>query len=494
MYFNRRVLFASVVLASQHGAEAGDCGQDIVKAASDKGFLQYVLVNCVAKANTSALTIKDKTLVDPQTCLVNFELATGVALTKAAPKCLAAYNAFITAVANDAVKKDNHNAHLNKSPFELAATSSSEGCDYDSTKDQILMSYVCWNRLSERLTAFQQVAGYPIFIQPCDASFIRDITKSKIIQKTFTDVLSAASGDLKNFGVSDFRLVSATQNGSGHIVVPGWKLVASKYMNDNIDLKTGMCYGAIQTVLDMIQGSESIAITNLGVTFGVYGVNGGSGGPSSWNLADLQTACKADITAPACANSQLLTGVKSLYTSLTGYDMQFSGPLCTADKITSLDTSLTPTPFQFFTKCGLFSSDFAVECSQDSLNNYMLLVNSTVGSECKGCFVGLSNDIKALASNATVKAVCNSTAVFSGKECVAVLSDVTAKYKDCTGSSLNTGVGTIAPVTPPEEDDTDDIDDEDDTDDTDDEDANDATRIMMSSGTILLVAVMTYLM
>jgi len=493
MYFNRRVLIASAVIATQGVVEAGECKQSFVKAASEAHFLKYALVNCVAKVNPTTGTpqnSKDKDVIDPQSCLTTFELATGVAFSKESPACVAEYTGFVKAVADDAVL----DIPLQSSPFQ-DISNSHKGCFYDSAKDEIYMSYVCWNRLSAPLTAFQQGAGYPIFIQPCDAVDIRKMTLSKIIQKTFTDVLSAASADLITYGVSDFTLAASTGNGANHIVVPDWKLVDGVYKNDGIDLETGMCLGTYQSVLDMIQGSGSFSqliITEppLGVDFGEYGVNGASGGPANWGLPSLQLACKADITAPACANSQLMTGLRSLFTSWSGYDMAFTGPLCTADKIT-VSNQLNPTPFQFFGKCGLLPSENSAQCSLDAKMQYMTLLNTTVGYECLGCFAEMADDVADLLNNGTVKVACNSSANLTSAACVAALSGVAADFKNCTGSDLYTALASFIPATNTSN--TSSTTNTTNTTDTD-SDANDATRIIMSSSAILLVAVMTYLM
>jgi hypothetical protein len=475
MYFNRRVLFASAVITCQSVVKAGDCKQSFVQSASDAGFLKYALLNCIAE-ETAANTVNalGEDVIDPQSCLTTFEESTGVAFSKEAPACVDTYRSFVADLAGMISGGD-------RSPFDAVAGlgADNEGCQYDAESDEILMSYVCWNRMSTYLTAFQQSAGYPIFIQPCEAAFVRSVTLDDAIQTAITNTLDASTPS--NFAVKDWRDSLVVTNGQDHIVVGDWeKDIGGYYKRNDVDLKTGMCYGAYQTLLDLLQGSGAIVITTppLGVdSFGAFNT-----GPAGWGLSTLEEACKEDMTSASCANSQLITSLKSLFLSLSGYDITFAGPLCTANQITSLNSGLEPTPFQLFLKCGLMASDYPAECSVPSLAQYNTQLVATVGEECSSCFTEMLAEVALLASNETVMAVCDSPANFSSSACVVAMKDVAENYKNCTGFDLKTGE-LIEEVTTSSTSTT-----------TSPTDANDATRIIMSSGVIVMVAVMTYLL
>lgn len=479
MYFNRRVLFASAVIACPSVVKAGDCKQSIVQAASDAGFLKYAMLNCIPKVSSTSTNALDEDVIDAQSCLIAFEESTDVAFSKEPLACVDRYTAFVSDLATGITGGD-------ESPFENAG--GHQGCSYDETTDEIQMSYVCWNRMSEALTTFQQGAGYPIFLQPCEGSFVRRQALDDNLQNSLNDILdsltaTAPSPVAGDYGVSDWKLAATSSNGDEHIAIGDWaRNGGNYYLRNDVDLKTGMCYGAYQTLLDLFQGSTlisgALSTSNLGVTdFGSLVT-----GPVDWGLSTLQDACREDITAPSCANSQLFTGLRALFLSLSGYDIAFAGPLCTADQITSLNSGLEPTPFQLFLKCGLMASDYPAECSVPSLAQYNTQLVATVGEECSSCFTEMLAEVALLASNETVMAVCDSPANFSSSACVVAMKDVAENYKNCTGFDLKTGE-LIEEVTTSSTSTT-----------TSPTDANDATRIIMSSGVIVMVAVMTYLL
>lgn len=483
MYFNRRVLFASAVIASPSVVRAGDCKQSFVQAASDAGFLKYAMLNCIPAALGTSTNELGDTVIDPQSCLVAFEESTDVAFSKEPLACVERYTAFVTELADAIV--------LGRSPFEDVVVSSNivhEGCSYDTAEDEVMMSYVCWNRMSEYLTDFQQGAGYPIFIQPCEAAFVRSVTLDGAIQTVITDTLDSVNVNEATYSVSDWTLAGRTSDGTNHIVVGDWEKDSNgDYLRNDVDLKTGMCYGAYQTLFDLLQGSTlisgALSTSNLGVTdFGSLGANGVGGGPTGWDLPTLEEACKEDMTSASCANSQLIRGLKSLFLSLSGYDITFDGPLCTANQIDSLNSGLEPTPFKLFLKCAWMASDYPAECSLPSRAQYSTQLVATVGEACSSCFDEMYAEVALLASNETVMAVCDSPANFSSSACLVALKDVAENYKNCTGFDLNTGDVAVETTTPapsttaaPT-------------------DANDAARIIMSSGVIVMVAVMTYLL
>jgi hypothetical protein len=473
MYFNRRVLFASAFIASPSVVKAGDCKQSFVQAASDAGFLKYALLNCIASENAvSPTNVLGEDIIDPQSCLTSFEESSGVAFSEEPIACVNRYRTFVAELA------DMIDLAGNASPFEDVG--GHDGCSYDEANDEVTMSYVCWNRMSQYLTDFQQGAGYPILIQPCEAAFVRSVTLDDAIQTAITNTLDSVGVNAAAFSVSDWTLSGTTSDGVDHIVVGDWKKEGVYYKRNDVDLKTGMCYGAYQTLLDLLQGSGAIVITTppLGVdSFGAFNT-----GPAGWGLSTLEEACKEDMTSASCANSQLITSLKSLFLSLSGYDITFAGPLCTANQITSLNSGLEPTPFQLFLKCGLMASDYPAECSVPSLAQYNTQLVATVGEECSSCFTEMLAEVALLASNETVMAVCDSPANFSSSACVVAMKDVAENYKNCTGFDLKTGE-LIEEVTTSSTSTT-----------TSPTDANDATRIIMSSGVIVMVAVMTYLL
>jgi hypothetical protein len=68
MFFNTRV-FNVLALVVTPGM-ARDYSQGIVKQASDNGFLEYVMTNCIASALSKA--VLGNTRLDAQTCLSTF--------------------------------------------------------------------------------------------------------------------------------------------------------------------------------------------------------------------------------------------------------------------------------------------------------------------------------------------------------------------------------------------------------------------------------------
>jgi hypothetical protein len=491
MYFNRRVL-ATVAIISNYGiAEAGNCPQSVVNAASDAEFLKFALLNCipttvpgVGQAGTNRL---GKATLDPQTCLATF--MNNSKLSFGSAECLNTYSGFVRDIVADITG-------LNSSPFQAptgAGATNYDACQYDSTNDRILVSYVCWNKLSKFLTSFQQSAGYPIVTNACDGSFVRSQALSKTLQDVVSKTLKAVSDGLAAallYKPVDYRLLASGPDGTSHIVVGKWaKNTAGDYKANGVDLDLAMCYGAYQTIFDLLQGNTVMGITLPPLGVGSFGTL--IAGPTGWQsgglaMTALQTACQADITSGICAGSQLMSGLKSLFNNLSGYDIDFTGPLCSADTVSKLNSSpLTPTPYQFFVMCGLMSSKYTSQCSADSVSQYVASLNSTVGIECNGCYNEMYSSIQALITNSTATSVCNSLENVTSAACVASMAPVAAAYKSCTGVDLYTKIPSSIPSSNSSGSNST----------SNGTASNDAASSrVINSGMIVLIAVLTYLM
>jgi len=482
MYFNRRVI-ATVAIISNYGiAEAGTCKQSIVDAASEAGFLKFALLNCVPSTTGGTDNKLNKKVLDPQTCLQTFTATNSKVSFVGAGDCLNTYTRFITGILGDT-----------SSPFVASTGTAStyDPCSYDATNDQILVSYVCWNKLSTHLMDFQQSAGYPIVKNACDGSFVRSQALLNPLQDVVTKALKSISdGTQTSYFSVDYTVAAAIKDGDNHIVVGKWAKDTSKnYKANGVDLNLGMCYGAYQTLFDVLQGND-VLLQKLGSALGSVKFGSMTAGPADWataggvRLAGVQAACKADITSAGCSGTQLMTGLKSLFNNLSGYDIDFTGPLCSADTISKLDSSsLTPTPYQFFVMCGLMSSQYPIVCSTSSVAHYVASLNSTVGTECNGCYNEMYSSIQKLLSDSTVTSVCNSLPNVTSDACVASMTKVASGFKNCTGVNLYTKVPSSLP-TPSNGTNTNN---------TNGNSPNGASRAAINSGIIVLIAVLTYL-
>ena len=486
MYFNRKLLIPTIAVLSLPVINAGDCSQTTVKAISDAGFLKYVLLNCISGTGGAPATtnILGKSVVDAQACLATFKSLNNVSFGSGA--CESDYLTFVSGLAAKVA--------ANVSPFDPATTiTRGDLCSYDASTDTVSMSYLCWNLLSNFLTGFQQSAGYPIFMEPCDGATVRDASLADTLQQTVTAALTAAAGTVGDRNLLkwvDYSVAAnkATLDGTNHIVVGKWvKNSASNYKNTGVDLELGMCYGAYQTILDYLQGATlSFSTTKLGIVQ--------PGATMIWKdlnnneLTTLEAACKADITSNVCSGSILMGGIRELFQSMSGYDILFTGPLCDAASIAKVENpSLRPTPYQFFVMCGLMASQYPAECSSSAISQYVSSLESSVGSECNGCYLELSSKIQAFISNTTATAVCNSLANITSDACVAAMAPIASDFKDCSGADLYTKIPSSIP-TPTPSDQTNTT--------TNGTASSDAvtSRMMMSSGVIVLVSVLAYLM
>jgi len=484
MYFNKRALVTIAIISNYGIAEAGTCKQSTVDAASEAGFLQFALLNCLKSSGTATKNKLGKDVLDPQTCLRTFTATNSKVSFVGAGDCLDTYSQFIIDIQN-----------LAANPFDRPTGTGATGyesCVYDQTNDQILVSYVCWNKLSTLLMDFQQEAGYPMVTNACDGSFVRSQALLNPLQDVVTKALqSVADARQATYKTIDYTVAAAIPDGDNHIVVGKWAKDASmNYKANGVDLDLAMCYGAYQTIFDILQGSRLMTISDpaLGAYFGDT-----TTGPAAWvsssgniPLSGVQAACKADITSAGCSGTQLMTGLKSLFNNLSGYDIDFTGPLCSADTISKLDSpSLTPTPYQFFVMCGLMSSQYREICSTASVAQYVATLNSTVGTECNGCYNEMYSAIQELVSDSTVTSVCNSLANVTSDACVASMATVASGFKNCTGVNLYTKVPSSLP-TPSNNTDSNS---------TNGTSPNGATsQAAINSGIIVLIAVLTYLM
>ena len=484
MYFNKKVLLHTAVVLSINAnlAQAGTCSQDVVKKASDAGFLEYVLLNCVGKSSTSTTTsILNAPILDSQTCVASF----GKSLT-ATGACL---NEFTTLVSNIQAKVPIY------SPFDAAGAS--DGCKYDAVNG-LTMSYVCWNRLEPSLLTFYKNAGYPIYIGACDPVTVRDLSMADIFDNTIKSTLTSklvagATPAVVAYAVSDYSVAGTITDGASHIVPGLWAKVSGNYKATGVSLKLGMCYGAYQTILDILQGDDRTSVVGLINGWGLQKIGAIGAGPNNgWkdlttntDLTSLMTACKSDPSASACANSPFISGVKSLFSSLSGYDIGFTGPMCDADAISKQIDSLgvQPTPYQFFVMCGLLPSQNTQACSAAATEQYVASLKSMVGTSCMACYDEMSTAIEAFVTNSTATGACNSFANITSDACVAALAPVATAFNECSGADLYTKL----PTSPSDSNTTDNST-------TDGTATNDNSVRVLNSGLIVAVAVLAYLM
>lgn len=446
MYLNRNIfLFAAVSCSvNLESAEAGSCTQSDVNAASNAGFLEYALLNCVGRGQAflsdRTTTVLGRNVLDPQTCAASFASVLGNG------ECLGEYVAFVSRLQSQSVNK--------VSPFD--PDNSYDGCKYESSKG-LTMSYVCWNRLQDNFLQFYRNTGRNIFSDACDGSTVREQALADIfgttIKKTVRAKLGIGSLGPAEYKVVDYSIPPGTPrpDGSAHVAVGMWaKSDSGAYKSTGVDLRLGMCYGAYQTILDILQGDSRGVLRDIMKSWGVQPIGATGSGPingwldsvSSAPLTLVMDACKDDPSSSGCADSLVVSGLRQLFTDLSGYDIGFVGPLCDAGVISkSVDMAgVSPTPYQFFVMCGLLRSQNSKLCSKQAVDDYVSKLQDAVGSECIGCYNEMSLAIENFLNDSTATGACNSYANITSRECVAALSPIAVTFSECSGADLYTSL------------------------------------------------------
>jgi len=400
MYFNVRVVAALGVIAAP--AMAGNCAQSVVMQASENKFLEFVIRNCATSALGATLNMEGTDLLDPETCLSTFisDHNPGDNPIDLTSRCGGDFLQLVTSVSQaDGV------AHATLD----ASAAGYEGCKL--VDGELMVSYVCFNRLSSALQNFADDfgAGYPVYANACTPQFIRSQNRSEFYKSAVEAFAAAATP--ATFAPVDWTALAPGAEGVDHMVPAQFAKVGGVYTAAS-SLKDAMCYGCAAQFMDDLQSAT--------LTAGVI------------------DSCSTDANSPACLNSRTIANLKKDFATCTGFSFDFNGPLCTQTNMDDLKANLkNPTSWEYYVMCGVLPTEYPEQCTTEVIDNFDASVNEKVGTACGSCLIELKDAVAAAKDDAAVKRACTKTTLTS-TECKAALADVALAFKSCAGYELDT--------------------------------------------------------
>jgi len=428
MYFNYKAIGLSVAVFASPVLCIGSCSQSVVLQASDNGFLQFALLNCV-KPTTVATTLNQLggTILDTPLCFATFNNDVnnpGPNKIDPASNCAGVYTSLIENLKTIGSAKDIF-------PTAVIGTAG-EGCTYDPTTKTIKMSYNCYYRLNvakgtvagvdelHALRDFQTSAGYPVMMGTCDASDIRLYSTQDWLSTKIKSMLTTGAKETY-YAASDDALGHQVFTGlmsSANFVVPiqfEKDTIANAY-KANLSLQEGFCAGCYADLIDGFQ-YEYRQGSALASTTGLY------------------TACKTDPTSSTCSGSAFVGQQLANFKTCTGYDVSFRGPVCTSSQLSAVASAMTPVPYEMLVNCAVNSASNSQLCGSKIVGQYLNKLKLAAGDECNTCFTEFYAAVQALSTDDVVKTACTSTGLTSAA-CKTALADPIASYKECSGKDI----------------------------------------------------------
>jgi len=424
-------------------AAAGSCPQAVVTQASDNGFFEFVMLNCIPKdnANPQTLNILGSTVLDAETCLATFNTET---LNPGSNKidvsdnlCSGAFKSVITStktVASAVTIFETAGITLGSAPY-------GDMCTYDAQTKALKMSYNCWFRLnesydsnaaisttdaaviSEIFTSFQTAAGSPLVSGACTPTDIRKLSTISWLNDEFQTMLKDTT--VANYKVCDEHsgdcshlsggLTVIDNAGSSYIVHPDFAKASTGNYKATLTVDQAMCAGCFQTLMNDLQRDYSLGNADL--------------------TSGIKDSCKADPTSSLCVGTPYMAQKLADFKTCSGYDITFKGPLCTSSDASAVLAAMDPLPYQLFANCAINGASNSALCSSSIVSQFVSKLITAAGATCNSCFSEFYTGVQELSTDDVVKAACTSTTLTSDA-CKTALADPIAAFEECSGQDM----------------------------------------------------------
>ena len=142
------------------------------------------------------------------------------------------------------------------------------------------------------------------------------------------------------------------------------------------------------------------------------------------------------LTTDACLSTTFMINAQEAFLQCAGYDIFTVGNMCTANGIQAVE-ALIPAPYYTFAQCAYHPEIAFCSTTQAYLDQIEAETDST---DCLACYTELQADLLALAETDNV---CVDD--LYSDECLAYQADALTAFETCSGFTLSTAVGTVAP-------------------------------------------------
>ena len=153
----------------------------------------------------------------------------------------------------------------------------------------------------------------------------------------------------------------------------------------------------------------------------------------------VEDACEgAGLTTDSCLSTTFMINAREAFLQCAGYDMLTTGDMCTSGGVAAVE-ALIPAPYYTFAQCAYHPDTAFCLTIQAYLDQIEADTDST---DCLACYTELQSDLVALAAD-DADEFCGED-LFS-EECLAYQVDALTAFETCSGFTLSTAVGTVAP-------------------------------------------------
>jgi hypothetical protein len=369
--------FAGVRVVTSDASSVPACDAAVVQQAADEGFLEYVITNCM-EGKTGPLNFLDKAVVGPSTCLAGWIADhQGSSPIPATGLCRAAYQDLVASLGG-----------IQFTTFITAVNVAGEACSYASDELTVTIDCLKQTTVDAALVAFETASGYHIGGgQQCPAVTVRKLSQAGIFSKLVKEA------------------VASTPNS---IIVGG-------DVNPAVDGGTALCYSCYDKFHESIDASS---------------------------VSDLQTLCGTTPTAAGClAATPIVQAMADFKTCSGGFDIQFTGPVCSATDVDEVQ-KLIPAPYFTFTHCAYNPTESF--CS--TVDAYVEKIKEESDSSCVLCYSDYRSSVKDDALVDAKIAACTGTDGVYAAACKASSATSLSNFYACSGYQLNTVKPATAPI------------------------------------------------
>jgi len=426
--YEMRFRFLGLLIMFITPVMSNDCHEAVVKQARDNHMFEFVMLNCIYAQSSGTTNVQGEAVIDPEVCLSTFNTeSNNPGPNKIDLRDTLCTNRFASLI--DVMHYSSTRVNFfGASVLGTDADHKGDLCDYDPVTKTIKMSYNCWFRLSvtyyddqsfwlaytDYLGIFQSQTGFSL-VDTCSANEVRKMSSTRWFFSNLKSMLSNPANT--SFGpCNQVQKDCEITTNTAQILHPYFK--ADEWTNYKADLsvKQAMCAGCYQRLMNNLQ-RDYASDFHYGFT------------------DDVRENCKADPTSHLCLGTPFMGELLADFKTCSGYDIRFQSPLCSADQIATVLTSVDPSPYELFVKCAVNGAGNSAVCTDSIVHQFLDQLLTITGNDCSTCFQDFYADVQALAADDVVKAACSTTTLYSDACKIAIASPI-ASFMECSGSDI----------------------------------------------------------
>jgi hypothetical protein len=368
--------FAGVSLVSST-TPVNACDPAVVQQAADDGFMEYVVMNCMSFKGASTNFLRETTRGMTECLTTWISENSGTHAIPSSGDCRSAYQNFVNAVQPIAVGT-------------LGVVTNR--CTYDETNEKLTITIDCLLQTDTNtaLGKFKSQSGsYIGGAQQCPAVTVRKLSQASIYETIITAGMTTGTNPIRT---------------------------AEGNIDPSEDGGNAFCYKCYSDFYDAMYAAQGVSGT------------------------DIVTVC-TDPTVSACLSSTVVqNAVAAFKTCSGGFDIRFTGPVCSATDVDEVQ-KLIPAPYFTFTHCAYNPTDSF--CS--TVDAYVDKIQEDSDSSCVLCYKDFRASLKDDALVDAKIAACTGAEGVYAAACKASSAASLSNFYACSGYQLNT----VKPATAP---------------------------------------------